>query len=121
MKTVKPFFYCITAVVCLIACNGSKAKKIPVNSMKKIMWDMVCADELYAEAVAKDSTLKKKKENIRLYEQVFAANKISREAFYSSYRFYQEHPDELKVLIDSVQSYGSMQKAKPLKPALQKP
>ena len=120
MKTIKPFFFSVM-VICLIACNNSKAKKIPINNMKKIMWDMVCADELYAETVAKDSTLKKKKDNIRLYEQVFAVNKISKEEFYSGYRYYQEHPDEFKVLIDSVQSYGNMQRIKPVKPSLQKP
>lgn len=120
MKITKPFLFCLM-MFCSMACNNSRAKKIPINNMKKIMWDMVCADELYAQALAKDSTLKKNKENIRLYEQVFAANNISKEAFYSGYRYYQEHPDEFKVLIDSVQSYGSTQKIKPVKIAIQKP
>ena len=48
------------------------------------MWDMACADEWYVEKYSKDSTLKKNKENIRLYEQVFATHKISKEQFYSS-------------------------------------
>ena len=84
--------------------------------MKAIMWDMVCADELYAESATKDSTLKIKKDNFRLYQQVFAIHKISKNTFYSSYRYYQSHPDEYKILMDSLQAYGTLQKNKPIKP-----
>lgn len=99
------------------SCN--KEKKMPIDQMKKIMWDMTCADELYAETVVRDSTIKVKKDNFRLYEQVFAIHKVSKEAFYSSYHYYQLHPDEFKTLMDSLQVYSNRQRNnKPVKPAL---
>lgn len=107
--------YCLMGVFVLLGCNSSAEKKIPMNTMKKVMWDLACADELYMETSAKDSTLKIKKDNFRLYEEVFAINKITKEEFYSGYKYYQEHPDEFKILIDSIQSYGASQKSKPLK------
>lgn len=115
MKKILSFAVIIAFL--LAGCNQS-GKKIPANEMKAIMWDMVCADELYAE----DSLVRIKKDNFRLYEQVFAAHKISKEAFYSSLHYYQSHPDDLKLLMDSLQTYSNQQKLKsiPAPPALPK-
>ena len=112
----------IIAIAFFVSCKKGSGKKIAVNEMKTIMWDMVCADELYAEASMRDSTLKIKKDNFRLYEQVFAAHKISKENFYSSLHYYQSHTDEFKVLMDSLQNYSTQQRNKPLttKPSLPK-
>ena len=95
----------------LVSCTQ---KNIPLNKMKVIVWDMACADELYIEKMQKDSSLIKQKENIRLYEQVFLVHKISKDEFYSSYKFYQEHADQYKILIDSVQAYGTRQRNVPV-------
>jgi hypothetical protein len=115
---MKKLLLIFLVAVSVSSCNKGQGKKIPVNEMKQIMWDMVCADELYADASIRDSTLKTKKDNFRLYEQVFAVHKISKEIFYSSYRYYQSRPDEFKILMDSLQSYGTKQRNKPVKPAL---
>ena len=110
---------CISLMLlAVLSCKKGQGNKIPVDEMKKIMWDMVCADELYADASTRDSTLRLKKDNFRLYEQVFAVHNISKENFYSSYRYYQSRPDEFKILMDSLQSYGNKQKNRPVKPAL---
>lgn len=107
------YFISIFLLVCFSSCT--QFKTIPINNMKVIMWDMACADEWYVEKYSRDSTLKKNKENIRLYEQVFATHKISKEQFYSSYKYYQEHADLYKILIDSVQFYASRERNKPIK------
>jgi len=122
MKKTLSFVLLLAIIVFFASCKKSSNKKLPLNEMKTIMWDMVCADELYAESVAKDSTLKIKKDNFRLYEQVFAAHKISKEDFYSSLHYYQSHTDEFKVLVDSLQNYSIQQKNKPatIKPSLPK-
>ena len=77
------------------------------------MWDMFCAEEMYALSVAKDSTALREKKNLQLYQQVFASHNITREQFYSNYNYYQQHPDQFKVLLDSVQAYGSRIKEAP--------
>ncbi len=83
---------------------GDKKKILPLDTMKIIMWDMLKADEWYIRETIKDSTLKNKHENIRLYEQVFAIHGITRNQFYASYKYYESHPTEFKVLIDSVET-----------------
>jgi hypothetical protein len=107
---MKKLNYFLILLFFLASCTS---KNIPLNKMKVIVWDMACADELYIEKMHKDSTLIKKKENIRLYEQVFLVHKISKDQFYSSYKFYQEHADQYKTLIDSVQAYGMRQRSVP--------
>ena len=97
-----------------MGCAGSsgKDKVIPFNDMKMIMWDMMKADEWYIRQFLKDSTLKTQKENIRLYEQVFAIHGITREKFYKSFQFYESRPPEFKLLLDSVELYANRERVR---------
>ncbi|SKA19971.1 DUF4296 domain-containing protein [Sediminibacterium ginsengisoli] len=95
----------------MISCNSSAEKDIlPVDSMKVVMWDMLKADEWYVHLTRKDSTLKKQREDIRLYEQVFLIHGITREQYYKSYRYYETHPVKFKQLLDSVDQLASREK-----------
>lgn len=104
------FFLFLSTLLCLgwMSCKSSADKKKPLvlNTMKLIMWDMLKADEWYIRKTVKDSTLKNKKENIRLYEQVFALHNITRNQFYTSYKYYEAHPVEFKILLDSVDAFA---------------
>ena len=90
----------------LMGCKSGGDNKmiLPLDTMKVVMWDMLKADEWYIRKTIKDSTLKTKHENIRLYEQVFAIHNITRKQFYTSYKYYESHPPEFKVLIDSIEA-----------------
>lgn len=97
----------------LLACNTKKV--LPLNTMRLVIWEMACADELVLEQQAKDTSIKKNKsDSIRksLYQKVFTIHKISKEDFYNSYNHYLQKPDVFKTLIDSVQSYGLKQREK---------
>jgi hypothetical protein len=63
---------------------------------------MLRVDQFIVNYVARDTLLDKKQESIRLYEQVFKIHKISREEFQKSLDFYQNRPDLLKVILDSI-------------------
>jgi hypothetical protein len=106
----------IGILVCfsLTACKHTDAGKqpLPVQTMKLVMWDMLKADEWYLVRSLKDSTLRTKKENIQLFEQVFQIHGITRDRFYSSYRYYEAHPLEMKVLIDSIDLYAGRERNK---------
>lgn len=116
MKYLSPLFFIV-----LFACkNFITSNPKPINEMKVIMWDMYCADELFTEKQIKDSSLyKKPRERFKLYDQVFAIHKISRENFYSNYQYYVEHTDQFKILMDSIQAYGLLQRNKPIMNKLQ--
>ncbi len=84
------------------------------------MWDMLLADNWYAQIIMKDSTAQKNKKNINLYESVFIQDGTTKEQFYKSYNYYQTHKKEMTILLDSLEAYGTRAKviseAKPVKP-----
>ncbi len=81
----------------------------PVNKMKQLVWDMEVADQSASEKflLQKDS---QRMEATSLYQQVFTKYKTNKKAFYNSFSYYETHPDQMKVLLDSVSNYGSRQK-----------
>lgn len=102
---------------CLFAVIGCRSGApndglLAPDSMKVIMWDMMKADELYLRISAKDTTAARRKENIRLYEQVFAVHRITRKQFDSSYQFYASHPDQFRLLLDSLDTYAQRERTK---------
>ena len=106
---MRAFYICSFIVIGLLvsSCQSKYEKSIlPVDSMKLVMWDMMKADELFLRLIVKDSTAKKRKENIRLYEEVFAIHRITKGKFDSSYKYYEAHPVQFKILIDSLETFS---------------
>ena len=103
-------------VVLLVACNSRLPKNVlPVNTMKVVMFDMLKADEWYARKLAGDTLMLRMKDDIPLYEQVFAVHKLTKKEFFDSYHYYEAHPVAYKELVDSLESYANLQKLKTLK------
>ena len=108
--------YLLLVFVLLAGCNGGTPKNVlPVNTMKVVMFDMLKADEWYARKLVGDTLMLKVKEDIPLYEQVFAVHKITKKQFYDSYHYYEAHPVAYKELVDSLESYANKQKLKIIK------
>jgi hypothetical protein len=95
-------------IISVLACKkkSDDAKILAINDMKTIIWDMTLADEWFNQISNTDSLHKNRKMNIQLYEQVFTSHNITKKNFYTSYQYYQLHPDKMKILIDSVCAYG---------------
>lgn len=111
--------------ICLLGIACKKTPKdqeiLPINTMKLAMWDMMKADEWFTQTTFKDSLFKRKKENIQLYEQVFAIHGTTRKQFYNSYKYYETHPKEFKVLMDSIYAFTEREKAPPPPPPVKIP
>ncbi len=92
-----------------ISCGRSRGKDaiIPTDSMKLIMWDLVKADEWFARMVVKDTGVVRRKEDVKLYEQVFKIHGVTRERFFKSYRYYEGHPLEYKLILDSLETFSA--------------
>jgi hypothetical protein len=82
---------------------------IGIDKMKLIVWDMIRAGAFSENKFGKyPDTLKIK--TIEMLQQVFAIHGISKDEFYKSYRYYEEHPDKNKILMDSVFAYATRQR-----------
>ena len=87
-----------------------------VDDMKVIVWDLMKVDELNNIQSMKDTSFASKKMNFAYYEQVFKLHQISREDFFLSLKYYESHPPEMKVLIDSLDQYSARERNKVFQP-----
>jgi hypothetical protein len=97
----------IFLLICLSGCTQRKKipkDVLPQNQMRHIMWDLIRADEFAGNFVSRDSSLNRKAESVKLYEQVFRIHATTREQFEQSLNFYKSRPDLLKTVMDSLRS-----------------
>lgn len=108
---IVPAFFCIAA--CNLPVLGGE---MSIDQMKVVMWDMMKADELNNLQATKDTGFAIKKMNFAYYEQVFKLHEISREQFYRSLKYYESHPPQMKILIDSLDLYSARERNKLFQP-----
>jgi len=81
--------------------------------MEKVVYDILKADEYINNFVSKDTTVNIKMKRSIIYEQVFKLHNTNRKDFFTSYKYYQEHPDIQKALFDSLLTTANREKAMP--------
>ncbi len=105
-------FFLLLLMVIVIGCsnNQNKAKTIPIDKMKVVVWQLMNADEHYARVSIVDSSWRLTNKNVQFYQQIFDLNKVDRVAFYKQIDYLKTHPEEFKVLIDSVSEFSKREK-----------
>lgn len=83
---------------------------IPEQKMTRVLWDMIQVDEFSNIYLVNDSLRDTKKERMRLYKQVFRLHQVSEKDFFSSYKYYAEHPDIMKELFDTLSNRAEREK-----------
>jgi len=58
----------------------------------------------------KKDTMSLKMLSTKAFQQVFDLYHITKEEFYKSYRYYEEHPDKNNILMDSLSAYSGRQR-----------
>ncbi len=102
-------------LIAFLLCSCWQAKPgrdgiLSINAMKLVMWDMVQVDEFAGVYVKKDSTRNLQKETNILYSKVFALHKTDSAAFFKSFYYYKKHPDDYKVLLDSLNAFANRER-----------
>ena len=92
------------------------------DSMPKILWDVIVADQFSKQFILKDSAkINARLETMKVYQQVFQFHHITRDEFEKSYQFYVSRPDLMKIIYDSLSVYSNKQRTevyKPIKPRI---
>lgn len=99
-------------VLFAFACRSRQQEVMPLDSMKVVIFDLLRMDQYFVVMQAKDTTKRRSKENIRLYDEVYALHHITKARFDSSYRYYESHPSLFRQLIDSLDTYALREKNK---------
>jgi len=101
----------VFSLLVLAACSDRKGipgNIIPPDSMQKILYDVIMADQYAAAYVAKDSLKKDKaRANQDLLETVFKIHHVTKEDFKESLHFYESRPDLNQKIFDSLAAYGN--------------
>src|ERR1035437_2174827 len=115
MKNILVSIFLFFIVYITLSCNGkteTKMEALPFDTMKIVIWDLLNADEWNNLQLQKDTALRRTKNNLKLYQKVFAIHHIDKDNFYYSYKFYEEHPDRMKILMDTLSAFSQKQKEK---------
>jgi hypothetical protein len=83
---------------------------IPEQKMTKVLWDIIQVDEFANVYLISDSLRDVKKERMKLYKQVFRLHQVSEKDFFSSYKYYADHPDIMKELFDTLGNRADREK-----------
>lgn len=100
-------FVFFTFLFFVVGCTSSIPENVlPPAKMKAVLWDVMQADELADYNAAKDSSFNNLPKHVKYYQAVLSAHKISKQEFVRSFNYYQNHPELLKAVLDSIRSYG---------------
>lgn len=111
----------ITVYICLIfifiGCSKSPVPKdiLAVDKMQKVVYELMQVDEYLNSSVTEDTAVGIKMKRSIYYDQVFKSNSTNRKEFYTSYKYYQQHPDMQKILFDSLSAKTGRRKVLPVK------
>ncbi len=88
----------------LLACNNNLPTGIlEPEKMKQVLFNVMQADELVNVKFTADTSLNRLSESVDLYQNVFKIYRISADDFKRSFTFYQNHPEQLIPILDSLQ------------------
>jgi Domain of unknown function (DUF4296) len=100
MKKLTVFFFII-----IFSCSDKN--KIPKDilqkeKMQEVLWGMISAGEYLDGYVLKKDSIDQVIEKAKIYNHVFQVYHITKEGFDKSYKYYKEHPDMMKKILDSL-------------------
>ena len=96
----------ILLLLCLfiVSCSGDAIPKdvFPPAKMESVLYDVIRADELVDFTILRDSTYRNFSKRSALYDSIFHIHAITKESFQKSLQFYQDRPDLLKKILESL-------------------
>ncbi|GAC1420801.1 MAG: hypothetical protein NVS1B13_23450 [Flavisolibacter sp.] len=105
----------LTLAFFMVACTQRSSVPPSILSpikMRTIMYDALKADDLASFYSEKDSSYKTVAKHDSLYQVIFDLHQTSRAAFIKSLTYYQNHPDLLKNIVDSMEKLSQADQQK---------
>lgn len=89
----------------ILSCSDETVPKgvLASDKMEAVLYDVIRADEMVDVYSIQDSAYRNFSKRSALYDSVFHIHAISKEGFQKSLQFYQDRPDLLKTIFDSLQ------------------
>ncbi len=106
MKVISLYFILI---VSFASCRQDQLPDgvLPKEKMTKLLWDILLADEMTnLKLQSADSAFKQIPYRIDLYNKIVSLHKTTLSEFQKSFAYYQNRPDQMKVILDSLRSFS---------------
>jgi hypothetical protein len=107
-------FLTFLLAILLLACNRGKqqpADLLPPQKMTTVLKQVLTADEWVAWRAEKDPSVPVFQESIRLYRGIFKKEGITEDQFRKSVRYYQDHPQLLRPVMDTLVKHPGIEGA----------
>lgn len=98
-----------TAICLLAACKGGK-HELSEGQMKQIMWDLSRGEAFHTYFLVRDSARNADSAAMAVYAKILAFHKVSADDFFYTLDIYRNDPKRYRILMDSVNAYGSKQR-----------
>lgn len=105
---MKSWLLVITSFFIFLACSNRRVPKnvLEPERMQAIIWDMIQAGEfLNGFVLFRDTLTNSVLESQRWYQKIYELHETNREEFMRSYKYYQAHPNQMRILFDSLALY----------------
>jgi hypothetical protein len=103
---MRRYFFITLLLVSLDACQSSHSVPrgiLPPEKMELVLYDLLRSGNLVNNfIIAKDSTVSKDQEHIKWINRVLTFHRVSEADFKKSFTYYQEHPELMSVMMDSI-------------------
>jgi hypothetical protein len=97
-------------LILFLSCKQKSSKSdgvIPPKKMESILLDYINAEAYAKELCKMDSSKNDTIESVRLQTLVFKKHKITRSVFYKNFDYYNNHPDLMMGILDSIIAHHS--------------
>lgn len=97
-------------LILFLSCKQKSSKSdgvIPPKKMESILLDYINAEAYAKELCRMDSSKNDTIESVRLQTLVFKKHKITRSVFYKNFDYYNNHPDLMMGILDSIIAHHS--------------
>lgn len=103
------YFFLAAVVISLFACqNGNESKEIlNQDEMADVLNDITLAEGFVESYMFKDSALNKDSAVQAEIDKALQLRRVSTALFTRSYRYYQAHPDQFKLIADTANARAS--------------
>lgn len=123
MKKNLEYAIVVTCLLLVLACKNDPSGKpdLSRNEIVPIIYELMLVDELSLQRKGIDSTVKIDSFRSVRYAQVFELNKTNFETFKESYEYYLARPDQMKLIVDSVESLSNRKRIEKMVPSTAPP
>jgi hypothetical protein len=110
MRLVKRYAVFVLALFYACSSDDGVPKNVMVpEKMKQVLFDVIRVQEYASLKYGHDSAVIDANMPV-LMQQVFTIHKITKDDFFTSFDYYQNHPDKNQTLFDSLSTYTDQQR-----------